>query len=408
MKLRITKLYYWLILISLLFSKTSKGDIDPTELPLFTIDQLEYLGAFRLPANQLGESNANWANGTIAYNHRNDSLFFVGHNQHQAIAEFKIPELVKTNDIRKLNFAIPIQNFSRIFNRLIDNPDGQDRITGAYYNYNRLIINTIKYYDASASARNTTLVIKDASQISQIKNLEFFQLDHAARSAGWISPIPNEWRNALNSDVIIGNGSGRPINSRLSIGPSAYGTNIRKIINADLTSKIINTIPFQYYTLSNPLVADLNNSNLENLLLTHLSEPVYGFIIPGTRTYMTFGRTGGHKSGVGYKLKIKELDYCPGFCPNDPNDLDNYYWLWDINDWLKVIKNEKSPHDIRPYAFGSFPVPFITKEFRAITGGTLNTLENTLWITLDRADTYAGPYNNPPIILSYSLSQRKL
>lgn len=402
MKYNITLLQNYLVLGCLLFSTTSSADTEPTELPLFSINQLEYQGAFRLPSNTIGESDVNWANGTLAYNHRNHSIFFVGHNQHQAITEFSIPALSKSVDVSQLKTATVIQEFVRIFNRVKANPDGQDRITGMYYDYGRLIINTIKYYDAEAKAKNTTLVISDSSNLKDIKNLQFYQLDYGAKAAGWISAIPKEWRQKLNADLIVGNGNGRPINGRLSIGPSALSVNIRNITNADLNAGKIALTPLQLFSIDRPLTDDLLNKNLNNKTLTELSRPIYGFIVPKTRTYMVLGSSGGHKSGIGYKLQRKD-GACPGFCSNDPSDSANYYWLWDIKDWENVITGNKEPHDIKPYDSGVLNTAFTDEKFKPIIGATFNNFNNTILLTLGGADDNAGKYKNPPLILVYSI-----
>lgn len=400
----ITLLRNFLVLGCLLFSTTSVADTEPTELPLFSIEQLEYQGAFRLPANTIGESDVNWANGTLAYNHRNHSIFFVGHNQQQAIAEFSIPELSKATDVSQLNTASVIQGFVRIFNRVTSNPDGQDRITGMYYDYGRLIINTIKYYDAEAKAKNTTLVISDSSNLKDIENLEFYQLEYGAKASGWISAIPQEWRPKLNADLIVGNGNGRPINGRLSIGPSALTVNIRNIVNADLNAGKISLTPLQLFSIESPLSNDLLNKSLTNKTLTELSRPIYGFIVPKTRTYMVLGSSGGHRSGIGYKLQRKN-GVCPGFCSNDPNDSTNYYWLWDLRDWDKVIAGLKKPHEIKPYESGALNTTFNNGKFNPIIGATFDNFNNTILLTLGGADEHAGKYKNPPLILIYSISE---
>ena len=387
------------------YSSSSNAATEPKDLPLFAIEQLKYHGAFRLPATQLGESSANWANGTLAYNNRNHSLFFVGHNQHQAIAEFSIPKTFESSNIEELKTAVPIQTFVRLFQRVKDNPDGQDRITGLHFDSGRLIINTMKYYDATASAKNTTIVISNAKSLKDAKELSFYQLEHGARAAGWMSSIPTSWRNLLKADLVVGNGNGRPINARLSIGPSALATNIRHIVNADITSGAIALQPLQLYSLQESLHHDLKNQSRSNKLLTELSKPVYGFIIPNTRTYMVVGSSGGHNSGVGYKLKREDGSECPGFCPNDVNDMVNYYWLFDVNNWLEVINGQKHAYQIKPYSFGELKLPFSTTgSFKPVTGATFNEAANILYLALDRADTFAGDYNNPPLILELKLN----
>lgn len=118
---------------------------------------------------------------------------------------------------------------------------------------------------------------------------------------------------------------------------------------------------------------------------------------------MVVGYSEGHNSGVGYKTIIDDDKACPGYCPNDPKDLTNYYWLWDINDWLDVISGNKQPEDIRPYDYGVLEIPFQKHRFLPIIGATFDDFNKTLWITLSHADNQAGDYKNPPIIAQIKL-----
>ncbi|MDD4863065.1 MAG: hypothetical protein PHE38_03520 [Alishewanella agri] len=402
-RINIIKLLSSIMVCSLIFPKTNLAGTDPTELPLFSIEQIEYIGAFRLPARDIGEANANWASGVIAYNHRNNSIFFSGHAQYQAIAEFAIPETSKSSIISELKTASVIQEFIRIFKRTEHNPDKQDTITGMYFDYGRLIINTIKYYDAEAKSKDTTIVINNASKLNRTENLKFSKLEFGAKASGWISKVPTEWQEKLKGDLIIGNSNGWPINGRLSIGPSAFSTYSRRIVNSDITGGVISITPLQMYSLNKPLSKDLLNKELDNLLLTELSKASYGFIIPNTTTYFVIGSSGGHKTGVGYKLQRKN-GKCSGFCSVDPNDLSNYYWLFDIKDWIAVLNGEKEPFQVKPYSYGEFNTPFIhDNKFHAISGASYDEINSILWLSLEKADTSAGKNYNPPLILGYKI-----
>ena len=57
---------------------------------LLEIEDMSYLGAFRLSSDTFGGSDTNYAVGTLGYNADNRSLFIAGHAQHSMIAEFAI------------------------------------------------------------------------------------------------------------------------------------------------------------------------------------------------------------------------------------------------------------------------------------------------------------------------------
>ena len=53
---------------------------------------VEYQGAFRLPNTPMGASNFGYA-GTFTFNPRNNSIVGIGHDHHQMVAEYLIPEI---------------------------------------------------------------------------------------------------------------------------------------------------------------------------------------------------------------------------------------------------------------------------------------------------------------------------
>jgi len=143
----------------------------PEELPLFSMSQLTYEGAFRISSHSNGVSNLNYNQGPIAYNYENHSLYIVGHSHHQAIAEYAIPEIVKSETLSELNMVeTPIQVFSSVLTKTNDgNPQKINSVGGMYYvNHGgqaKLIVNGYEYYDAPADNTMTTVVIEDANAI---------------------------------------------------------------------------------------------------------------------------------------------------------------------------------------------------------------------------------------------------
>ena len=64
--------------LSLLFFSTPLIAQLPTEL--FRISDMEYIGAFRIPASTQGASDMNYSEGPFVYNPANHSIFIVGHD----------------------------------------------------------------------------------------------------------------------------------------------------------------------------------------------------------------------------------------------------------------------------------------------------------------------------------------
>lgn len=371
-------------------------------LPLFHISDLTYEGGFRLPASQYGASSLNYSQGPIAYNKNNNSLFIVGHVYDQAIAEFSIPSLIISDSLSLLNIANdPLQNFETCLNKTTNgNPEGLDRIGGLYLSSTgEMIVNAYEYYDAPADNILTTLVIEDASQLSTSNVNGYFRfLGGAGHTNGWISPIPIEWQNALDGDLITGQSSGEPIIGRFSVGPSAFS-----FYEADLltTTDSVLTTQLLDYSLTNPLRSDLSNTSLTNDMWTFLSRTTYGFIIPKTRTYFTMGYSGGHTSGVCYKCTQNDGNVCGGYCAPDTSDYYQQYWLWDLNDLLDVKSGIINAYDVEPYAKGEFVTPHQVQK-RAIGGANYDQETGNLYLSILAGDTDQGPYSNPPVIEVYN------
>lgn len=385
-------------------SGVTAEEIQPSQLPRLSLGNIVYQGAFRLPANTFGESELNYSEGPLEYNPTRHSLFIVGHSHHQAIAEFAIPSLVNSTQLEALPMvSAPLQEFSTVLGRVSGgNPQELNRIGGIKYLSGpagpQLVVNAYEYYDAPGDNSHTTLVVRNAENIASSAVEGFFRFPAAAHASGWLSPVPQPWRDILGGDYLTGNSSGIPIISRTSVGPSAFAFTGSSLAGSDPVPDPIPTNTLLDFSLENPLHEDLSNDSGANTLWTHLSRAVYGVIIPGTRTYLTIGHSGGHESGVCYKCTQTNGNTCGGYCARDAGDYYHYYWLWDVNDLVAVRNGTMMPHAVRPYVYGVFPTPFGSKE---IGGGSFDPGSGLLYLTLQRADSLQGPYANPPVIAAY-------
>lgn len=375
------------------------------ERPLLQLENIVYEGAFRLPANKFGGSSLNYSQGPLEYNRDNHSIFIVGHAHHQNIAEFSVPRLVKSNSISALPMASsPLQEFSGLLERTNDgNPENLDRIGGMEYigtNGGQLIVNCYEYYDAPGDNTLTTLIARDSSNLAsaEIDGFHSYQ-GEAGHTSGWISPVPASLQSQFGGTHITGHSSGIPIISRTSVGPSAFSFNHSDLSGTDTVGDQVATTRLLDFSLAHPLHDDLSNDSRTNSLWTHLSRVVYGLIVPGTRTYLTIGHSGGHTSGVCYKCTQSDGNLCGGYCARDAEDYYHYYWLWDINDLLEVDKGSKPSYAVKPYDYGVFPTPFATDEFG---GGTYDEVAGLLYLTVQKADREQGTYSNPPVVVAFS------
>lgn len=376
------------------------GSTDSTDVPeRLGISDLVYQGAFRVPQTPNGVSSMNYSQGPVAYDAGKHSIFLVGHTHHQAVAEYLVPEIRDSKTIAVLEMAPPaIQAFSTVLDRMPGgNPDKLNRIGGLARYKDQLLVSAYGYYDAPADNVTTHLVLRNARDLAGSAVMGPFAFQGRAHTAGWMSPIPDEWQEALGGTWLAGNSSGEPIIGRFSVGPSAFAFDPEDMS----TKNTVKTRVLLDFDLRHRLHDDLMNESGKNDIWTHLSRAVYGFIPPGTRSYITIGHSAGHNSSVCYKCKPRgrKAD-CPGFCAKDTNDYYLMYWLWDVQDLVDVRNGDRPPYSLRPYDYGIFKVPFAG---RRLGGGSYDPESNRLYLTLQRADREQGVYANPPIILVYSV-----
>src|SRR5258707_13873918 len=106
---------------------------------------LRYLGAFRLPQNppegEKWASRFGYGGTALAYNPKRNSLFLVGHDHHQLVAEVSIPDAVKKDSAKDLPLAKVLQPFADITGGLKEGSKlggllvGGDRLLWAFYVY---------------------------------------------------------------------------------------------------------------------------------------------------------------------------------------------------------------------------------------------------------------------------------
>jgi len=390
----------------------------PVDPGRFAMDDLGYVGAFRVSSDEHGDSNTNYAVGTLGYHAGHHSLFIAGHAQHNAIAEFAIPDALGTGDVvADLPLVeAPLQGFHRLLGRSANgNPDEMDRVTGLYVTDGHLLVQANRWYDAAGSATDTTLLVVDAELGGTV--IGYFELDGRARSAGFISPIPSEWQERLGGPALAGWASNYSIISRYSVGPSLFAFDPSDITgragdpSADgpITARAWMEYPHgggvflapdaleQQCDITDD-VTSCEDGAAASPVWNFLSKAMYGFIVPGTRTYAVFGSTGGTETGIGYKIRQDDDSLCGGYCAYGADDYTNYYWLFDLDEVLAA----EAPSDPQPYDYGPWEVPFDDGGGHPILGGAWDPDGRVLYLSLGGAGQ-VGDYDRPPVIVAYRL-----
>ena len=154
---------------------------------------------------------------------------------------------------------------------------------------------------------------------------------------------------------------------------------------------------------------DINNKTGSNKVWTEVSEAKYGFIVPGTSTYAIFGINGGIDSGIGYKATRTDGSVCPGPCAFDPSDNYNFFWFYDVFDFLAVRRGDMQPYEVKPYLYGKLDVPFQynhfhkKRTFMPINGAAYNKKENRVYLSISGAGQQSR-FSSTPVMVGYDIS----
>ncbi|GLR70930.1 hypothetical protein [Agaribacter marinus] len=391
--------------------------VSGAQQPLMNVEQFTYEGGFRVSTKAFGQTqfhSSQYAYGIFTIDKKRNSMFLIGHPRMSNIAEFALPEIKRTANISAFDIAANIkQGFSQFHNtsRVDTGINNYFRVTGIGTYKEGLIVNYINWYDAGGTETDTTVFIEDRTQLAQSEIQGPYQLDGAAHSSGWITEVPNEWQDKFNASHIFGNHAYSSIISRSSVGPSFFAVDLKTSPFISATSGRIHTkalldFPLKHllrkphYKINNNRDAILYNEDGKNDLWTFVSGAAYGFIVPGTRTYLTIGKSGGHESKIGYKIKRTDGSKCGGMCVKDREDAYAYYWAWDVNDLLEVKNEERLPHQIQPYEYGKWPIPK-SLGVTEISYGYFDNEENKLYLSVKDGDNIAK-YSRSPIFLVYN------
>jgi hypothetical protein len=263
-----------------------------------------------------------------------------------------------------------------------------------------LLVNVYRFYDVGPFLTKQALILSSASDIKGSSTGGYIATTGESAAAGWVSPIPKDLQSMLGGTHICGwtASTARALIYNTSEGPAAYAFNPVAAMASNATS--MPTTQLMKFSLDSGMVTreQLYNNDHTNKLWTFISEGSFGMIMPGTRTYMVLGGSGGHESGLAYG----EPPYggYKGYYALDQNDYYPYYWLFDINDFDKVRKGQMQASAIKPYAVGKFNVPF-ARGWNPISGGSYDETTGTLYLSVYRADTQSG--GNPPVIVTYKV-----
>ncbi len=395
----------------------------PVNTGLVAISILNYQGAFRLPGNTYGASSLRYQQrAVIGYNNTTGNLLIVGEGDanNEYIGEFSIPAIVKEEGgvYANLNYATNTQPFVNVLDQ--DTNDGdfsQGRsISGIYTIGGEIFVNYFSYYDNAPFNTDTTVIKRNATDInaSTTDVVGSLKMSGACHSSGWISEIPAAWQAALGGTHISGHSSSttKTINTRHSVGPSAFvftATDYTSPNNPAIGSAIVATAVLDYpieHHLDIVTQGTLVDTRLNEAgtIWNNMSEAAYGFILPGTSTYMVIGGGGGFVGGVTYKPTYADGTSLSGHGPTVQGEFSNNFWLYDVNDLVAVKNGTMATWEPQPYSSGTFVAPFATTDSSThrITGASYDVTNQRLYMTISKIDDQ-GVGSTQPVALQYTL-----
>jgi hypothetical protein len=364
---------------------------------------VEYLGAFRASAG--GVSSSNYANGTLGFNPQNNSLYMVGHDHNQAIAEFAIPsEFSKEELVANITEAAVLQEYTTILEKK-DVGNDTNRINGILYYQENLLISSEIWYDGSASNMDNLQVFSNANDIASSSFKGMLKIENGAKAAGYMSPIPPDLVEQLGAEYLVGWASNYSITGRYSQGPSFHLFNPQEAIDAEVTvDRGISADALMVFPLEEgkELVSGATQYSMDiSPIWGPLAKVRYGFIVPGTSIFMALGSHGGIHSGVGYKITQDNGRLCGGGCTYESSDNYSYFWLFDINDMISAA----NPWEVRPISYGKWSHPYDKGGLNHVIGGSYDSESKTMYLSLRNAGQ-TREYDRPPLIVAYRIAEK--
>jgi hypothetical protein len=347
--------------------------------PLVQSKDLVLEGSFRLPEGTFGGSEFAYGGTGLAFNAASRSLFIVGHDHHQQVAEIAIPEIRKGTSVSSLATATVLQPFTDPTEGTMASVDPGEtnpiKVGGLLPFQGRLYTSVYVYYDADRTQRLTHFVSgTNLSTTHDVRGPYQVGTAGAGYIDGYFAEVPALWQSLLGGPVVNGQCC-IPIITRTSYGPALFALN-----PADIGVKNpAPATPLVYY----PSDHTVNEWNVKSTFFNGSTE-VGGVVIPeGTRSALFFGRHG-----------LGSFCYGEGAACGDPSNpykgnhaypYSTYVWAYDLLDLAAVKAGRKRPWDVRPYAVWSLPLPFGVTDAR-LRGATYDRSTGRIFITQGSGD----------------------
>ena len=343
----------------------------PADARLLDPGALVYAGAFRLPRGTFGVHNIQGQNvatfaygGTaLAFNPARNSLFIVGHDWGQLVAEISIPA-VRSASPEQLDTARVLQPFTDVTEGAMSTVGPNTVKIGGLLAYaNRLLVTAYLYFDGAGSQRLSHFVSgADLSIAGDVEGPYQVGSLGAGFVSGYLAEVPPEWRDQFGLPVLTGNCCLAVI-SRTSSGPALFAMDPGRLAGVPAAP----ATPLVYYPSMHPLAA----WDATNPLFNGTTE-ITGVVFPrGTRSVLFFGRRGlgpfcygpgtanPGQAGQPAEAGVDRFCYDPAIASKGPHAYPYEYavWAYDARDLLAVKNRARAPWDVKPYGAWKLDVP---------------------------------------------------
>lgn len=373
-------------------------------LPLISFADMQYQGAFRVPTGQQGDSIFRYGsqnNQVATYNPTNDSLFMVGHDWHQSIAEISIPAPVMSGNGDDLNVASMLQNFVDMQSRIPNWTLGPDpaKIGGLVVAGGKLIGNYYEYYDADSDGQDSHWVL-DGLNLSDDPVSGLYQVgdyggDGGGLVGGGMTPIPVEWQSSLGMPYATGS-NGYAIVGRTSLGPCAIGFNPDDL-------GVVNPAPaidYVRYTITNDTLGAWDDNSPPELWNGSCHAKCFMFI-PGTRSVMWIGDKGVGDFCYGTAEECNDTSKTSGKGVHTPGGVYAYCaYTYDVNTLIAVKNGQMNYWEPIPQ-LETFSLPFSPSSgWNRLGGACIDPIGNRIFIIQQNSSAYSQ--SDYPLIHVYT------
>jgi hypothetical protein len=373
-----------LALLMLVVLGSRAAGVTITTLPVIGAGDLRYVGAFRVPAGNFGGSSFAYGGTAMAYNPVRNSLFMVGHDWQQFVAEVTIPTPVNSSSVDSLPMATVIQPFAdategRLGLVAADVPGV--KLGGLMVSGTQLFGTAFVYYDAGGTQTISHFVRSTNLSTASIQGP--FAVTSTGAVAGDMVPIPQNWRSQLGGPALTGQCC-IPILSRTSFGPSAWAFDPTQLGHVSP----VPATPLLFYPQAHPLAIWDQTSSLFNG-----TTKMAGMVFPeGSGSLLYFGRQGIGTYCYGYGTTQNPppptgadgVAYC--YDPTGDGKGNHAYplvyqvWAYKADDLAAVKSGAKQSWELRPYATWQLTFP-ITTWIAQLNGIAYDPAHQRIWVS---------------------------